>query len=70
MPDYRLYFLDRHTGHIEGAENFHAADDVSAVHQIELREHSQPMELWCGARKVAHFDAVPEAAALRPTPAN
>lgn len=67
MPDYRLYFLDCYTGHIEGAENFHAADDVAAVHRIQLRGSTKPMELWCGGRKVSRFDGVPEAAALAPS---
>jgi hypothetical protein len=63
MPDYRLYFLDRFSGHIEGAENFHAADDVAAIHRIQLRGSPEPMELWSGARKVSRFDGVPQAAA-------
>ena len=64
MPVYRLYFLDRHTGHIEGAEEFLAADDIAAVHRIQLRGRTEPMEVWQGGRKVARFDGVPEAAAL------
>ena len=64
MPDYRLYFLDRHSGHIRNAENFEAADDAAAVHRIRLRGSAEPMELWCGGRKVSRFDGIPEAAAL------
>ncbi len=64
MPDYRLYFLDRHSGRIRSAENLQAADDAGAIHRIRLRGSAEPMELWCGARKVARFDGVPEAAAL------
>ena len=63
MPDYRLYLLDRHSGHIKSAEDFHAPDDGAAVHRIDLRGSPEPMEIWCGPRKVWHFDGVPEAAA-------
>ena len=31
MPYYRLYRLDPDTGHITGAEDFHASDDVEAI---------------------------------------
>lgn len=63
MPDYRLYFLDRETGHIERAETLQAADDVAAIHRIQLRGSAEPMELWCGGRKVSRFNDAPEAAA-------
>lgn len=63
MPGYRLYFLDRHSGHIERAETLQAADDVAAIHRIQLRGSTEPMELSCGGRKVCRFDGVPEAAA-------
>ena len=64
MPDYRLYILDRDSGHIRSAEDLHAADDAAAVHRVRLRGSAEPMELWCGGRKVSRFDGVPEAAAL------
>ena len=64
MPEYRLYHLDRFSGHIERAETLHAADDVAAIHRIQLRQSPEPMELWCGARKVSRFDGTPEAAAF------
>lgn len=66
MPDYRLYFLDRQSGHIERAETLNAADDVAAIHRIQLRGSPEPMELWCGGRKVSRFDGVPAAAAWPP----
>ena len=66
MPDYRLYLLDRHSGHIEGVEEFHSADDVEAICLLGQRERDIPTELWCGGRKVARFDARPEAAATAP----
>ena len=64
MPDYRLYFLDRDTGHIHAAEDLHAADDAAAVHRVRLRGSDEPMELWCGGRKVERFAAQPDAAAF------
>ena len=63
MPDYRLYFLDG-AGHIYKAEDVHAADDAAAVQRIQLGRSKEPMELWCGARKVARFDGVPGDAAF------
>lgn len=64
MPDYRLYRLDRHSGHILAAEDLHAPDDGAAIHRIDLRLSPEPMELWCGGRKVCRFDGLPDAAAL------
>jgi hypothetical protein len=69
MPHYRLYLLDPYTGHIESAEEVHAADDVAAVHATQLREFTVPVELWRGGRKVSHIDARPEAAAYSPVAA-
>lgn len=63
MPDYRLYFLDLHSGHITGADDFHSSDDVEAICLVQQREPSVPMELWQGGRKVRHFDATPAMAA-------
>jgi hypothetical protein len=63
VPDYRLYFLDPHTGHIDRVEEFHSSDDVEAVCLVGQRTAAVPMELWCGGRKVSRFDAVPEGAA-------
>lgn len=64
MPGYRLYLLDPFSGHIDGVEEFHSSDDVEAVCLIAQRQITVPMELWCGDRKVSHFDAPPEAAAV------
>lgn len=66
MPDYRLYLLDPHSGHIEGVEQFHSADDVEAICLVNQRRDDVPTELWCGGRKVSRFDASPEMAATAP----
>jgi hypothetical protein len=60
MPDYRLYLLDRDTGHINGVADFQSADDVEALVLANQRGDVVPTELWCGARKVARIDAPPE----------
>ena len=64
MPDYRLYLLDRHSGHIKGVEELCFADDVSAIHAVQQRQCNEPLELWRGTKKVVHLDALPEWAQL------
>ena len=64
MPFYRLYHLDRHTGHIDRAEEIFAADDASAAHDLQQRQTDHPLELWREGRKVVRIDGRPEAAAL------
>jgi hypothetical protein len=68
LPDYRLYLLDPFSGHIDGVEEFHSADDVEAVCLVNQREALVPMELWCLGRKVCRFDANPETAAAFRSP--
>ena len=63
MPDYRLYRMDPHSGHINGVEEFHSGDDVEAILLVQNRPRRAPAELWCGARKVLRLDATPAAAA-------
>ena len=63
MPDYRLYLLNPHSGHIEGVEEFHSTDDVEAICLVGQKPRRVPTELWSGRIKVARFDAVPETAA-------
>jgi hypothetical protein len=59
MPSYRLYILDRFSGHIEAVEEVVSADDVGAICLVQERGGDVPMELWQGGRKVRHFDAPP-----------
>jgi len=63
MPYYRLYHLDPHTGHIDRAEELFAADDVAAIHDLQQRNGTRPLELWQQGRKVVRLDAIPEMAA-------
>jgi hypothetical protein len=66
MPDYRLYLLNRYSGHIDGVDEFHSADDVEAICLINQQSRDGPTELWRGGRKVARFDARPEQAMAVP----
>ena len=63
MPDYRLYRMNPHTGHIEGVEEFDAADDLDAILFVQDRPRRLPAELWCGGRKLLRLDAQPDTAA-------
>ena len=55
MSDYRLYFMEAFSGHIERFEEFDAADDVAAVVLAETRQGPLSLELWCSHRKVARL---------------
>lgn len=57
MRYYRLYFLDRFSGHIEHFREFEAEDDAAALVIAEDWRESQPMELWNRHRKLKHWDA-------------
>jgi hypothetical protein len=60
MPSYRLYLLNRYSGHIDGVEELVSADDVGAIALATERPRGVPAELWCGGRKVCRIDALPE----------
>lgn len=63
MPDYRLYRLNPHSGHIDGVEEFRAPTDDEAIDRALARAGTIPLELWQEGRKLAHVPAVPEMAA-------
>ena len=54
---YRLYRLAEPDGRFVGFEEIEAADDVEAARLAEPHVGSQPLELWCGKRKVRAFAA-------------
>ena len=58
MAYYRLYMLGTVDGRFVGIEEIEAADDVEAVRLAEQHAGPQPLELWCGKRKVKSFPAV------------
>ena len=61
MKDYRLYYLDRFSGHIDEVEDIHAAGDAEAVAMALLKGNGRAMELWHRHHKLRHWDeALPE----------
>lgn len=59
MSNYRLYFMDPVTGHIDRFEDFVASDDVEAIHQVSRRRRDVPVELWRDGEKVTRLDGEP-----------
>jgi hypothetical protein len=59
MLYYRLYFMDRFSGHIEHYREFEAADDEEALAIAEGWSEGGPMELWNRHRKLKHWDQEP-----------
>jgi hypothetical protein len=54
---YRLYFMNRVSGHIEGVEHLDAPDDGSAFNDSLAFRGDRAVELWCDTRKVGRIDA-------------
>jgi hypothetical protein len=54
---YRLYFMDRFSGHIDHFREYEAEDDSSAIDTAEHWSTGQPMELWNRQRKLKRWDA-------------
>ena len=60
VKDYRLYYLDRFSGHIDGVVEFAAASDDQALAEATARRDGRAMELWHRHHKLRHWDeAVP-----------
>jgi hypothetical protein len=55
---YRLYILSGPDGRFVGFEEIEANDDVEAARAAEAHVGAQPLELWCGKRKVKSFAPV------------
>lgn len=66
MPYYRLYHLNRSSGHIQSVEDFEAADDFAGVAEATLRKNGLAVELWQEARKVHRIEATPDVAPPSP----
>jgi hypothetical protein len=56
MPYYRLYHLNRSSGHIDRVEEIDAVDDVKAVAIVRERERDSAVELWQEGRKVLRLE--------------
>ncbi len=63
MAYYRLYFLDGPKGGIHEFREFEAEDDLAALAEASAWRSVEPMELWCGGRKVRRWEGM---AALHP----
>lgn len=59
MDGYRLYVMDRFSGHIDHRRDFLAAGDPAAIAIAERWFDGNPMELWLGGRKVRRWEAAP-----------
>jgi len=59
MLYYRLYFMDRFSGHIDHCREFEVDDDEAAVAISDRWHEGGPMELWNLQRKLKHWDGVP-----------
>lgn len=57
MGYYRLYLLDGADGRFVGFEEIEAIDDAEALRLAAAHEGPQPLELWCGKRRVKSFPA-------------
>ena len=70
MAYYRLYFMNRRTGHIERFEEFDAAGDAAAIERAERHSAAAPIELWSGTKKIFRLDPASQVAsgARAPTP--
>ena len=64
MPYYRLYHLNRSSGHIDRVEEIDAADDVEAVAIVKDRERETAVELWQEGRKVLRLEGSTDKSAL------
>lgn len=58
MAFYRLYFISPRDGHFVRSEGFEATDDDSALALAEERRGANPLELWCGGRKLMRIEAL------------
>ena len=58
MRYYRLYFMDRFSGHIDHFREFEAADDGAAIAIAEGWREDCPMELWNRHIRLKHWDDV------------
>lgn len=58
MAYYRLYFMDRFSGHIDHFREFEAEDDLAAVEIAEGWASGGPMELWNRTRKLKRWDDI------------
>ena len=56
VQHYRLYFMDRFSGHILRFADFEAPDDDAAAALAGEYVAENPLELWSGHRKVRRLE--------------
>ena len=61
MLYFRLYFMDRFSGHIDHCREFEAENDEAALTIADDWREDRPMELWNLERKLKHWDDEPVA---------
>ena len=59
MLDYRLYYFDRFSGHIDHFREFEAEGDFAAIALAERWMDGRPMELWNRERRLKRWDSAP-----------
>ena len=57
MPDFRLYFLDKHDRIVE-ARDLECEDDEAAIRIVEVEGDGRAMELWRRDRRIRVFPSV------------
>ncbi len=57
MINYRVYFMDRFSGHIDHFREFEADGDSAAIGIAEEWANGRPMELWDRHRKLKRWDS-------------
>lgn len=56
MRHYRLYFMDRFSGHIDHVREFEAEDDAGAIKTADDWHQGGPMELWSRHHKLKRWN--------------
>lgn len=56
MLYYRLYYMDRYSGHIDHFREFEAEDDSAAIEIADGWRNGRAMELWNRHRKLKRWD--------------
>jgi hypothetical protein len=59
MRDYRLYLIDRITGHFTNRRDFSSDDDTSAMNMASGCNEPGAKELWRGVHMVKRWEAIP-----------
>lgn len=70
MRDYRLYLIDRITGHFKDRRDFSSDDDTSAIKMAGHCHETGAKELWRGIHMLRRWDAIPGEASAPPVVAS